>query len=67
MRRWTVGVRDVDPRTDMTTFQQRLRAKVPGTIPLGQEPSRKRAVQKRLSHTRLTRLFAEQDAAEGAD
>ena len=66
MRRWTVGVRDVTLPTDMTAFQQRLRAKVPGTIPLGQAPSRKRAAQKRLSHKRLTRLFAEQDAVEGA-
>jgi hypothetical protein len=67
MRRWTVGQKEKVMPTDMTRFQKSLQRRVPGTTPTGTLVARRRAVQQRLSHTRLTRLFAEQDASEGAD
>jgi hypothetical protein len=66
MRRWTVGQKEKVMPTDMTRFQKMLQKRVPGTTPTGTPVVRQRAVQKRLSHQRLSRLFAEQDAAEGA-
>jgi hypothetical protein len=67
MRRWTVGKKEKAMPTDMTRFQAALRKRVAGTIPPGEARSRALAVQRRMSTRRLEKLFAEQDAAEGAD